>query len=84
MVGEVMAKARKCKPDAQLRQRLALLRQRGLTPLQDGGPTVAELLDVVGDLTLYELYRMGRIANDDQLRRFVEDEEPPPPLTIVG
>jgi len=38
------------------------------------------LLDAVGDLTLYELYRMGRIANDDQLRRFVEDKEPPPPL----
>ena len=75
--------AKKMKSDAKLRQRLALLEQRGLTPLLHKGPPVSELLDLIGDLTLAEVCHMGEIAGVDMHRR-LRDENPPPPLTVYG
>jgi hypothetical protein len=51
------------------RQRIAKLDRRGVVPsLIAERTTVAELLDVVGDLTLCEIHRLVEVSTEDHNR----------------
>jgi hypothetical protein len=51
--------------DPELRQRIGELARRGADPALNQLPTVAEVVDVVGDLTLREVARLVQIAAGD-------------------
>jgi hypothetical protein len=53
------------KSDKELRKRIAKLHRRGVEPALDQGVTVAELLDVIGDLTPYEVKELVDLAEMD-------------------
>lgn len=74
---------RKMKSDAELRRRLALLGQRGVSPLLHAKPPARELVDLIGDLTLCEIYHMGELAFLDQQTQFVQKGKPPTMLSVV-
>jgi len=54
------------KSDNALRKRVAKLAQRGSDPSIHETVTVSVVLDVVGDLSLYEIKRLVDLAVDDR------------------
>ena len=58
------------KSDEVLRERIAMLRQRGMVPGESDGwllhsVLVADFLDVVGDLSLWEVWRLFNLCQAD-------------------
>jgi hypothetical protein len=73
------------KSDKTLRQRIAKLDRRGVDArLAAERTTVAELLDVVGDLTLCEIHRLVEVATDDTNRRIMDQAEQGPQVARVN
>jgi hypothetical protein len=68
--------ARKMKSAAVLRQRIVLLQQRGADPSLHGNKAVGQVVDVVGDLSLYEVYRLVRLAESDHNGCIIEGGSP--------
>jgi hypothetical protein len=72
--------------DQDLRFRNVQLIEQGVLAGLDEGPTVSELLEIVGDLTLYQIKRLADLAvedNNNAILAKLRNEPPPPPALRI-